>query len=597
MKNYIKIIGAISAIIAILCCLLIFRTNNQATMAIPLELEFIGEYNQGTDEWFEYTKESDISALDGDLIIRGHFNEDVFADAIINMYCNHIGISVYVNEEPVFIDYLTEVKNYGMNVTPSMCGKRWEQFIVPEISSKDTMEIRFINHHEHGNSQAFEEAISNIYIAPNDNQVLPHYLEPYIAPFNVVGYALLVISVLLLGGAICALVLKTEMYGPLFMIAAITGLMSGYILSDIMTIYITAERLDIKTYGRQICMMLAMFLIIINGSDILEGKTKKVSQAIAGILGIINIVILAIAITGRVLIFDMQLPWIVAQFVACVILIVVHAIAIKKYNKFKIDHIAYIILLMSVILDIAGVGYNIYSPGICAKISFTLIIIVYIIRGAKRIFDNYYASVKNRKLQEELEKSRIAVMISQIQPHFLYNSLTSVMDLCDRNPKQAKNAIADFADYLRGNMEALNTKELIPFHRELEHIEKYLRLEKLRFQEDIQIEYDIQTENFTLPPLSVQPLVENSIKHGIGKKPGGGTVTIRTKETAEAYIIAVCDNGVGFDEGNYRNDGVIHVGLDNIRWRLNTMLGAHLEIDSKIGKGTMATIHIPKRRD
>ena len=100
---------------------------------------------------------------------------------------------------------------------------------------------------------------------------------------------------------------------------------------------------------------------------------------------------------------------------------------------------------------------------------------------------DHQASIKNKKIKEELENSRITVMLSQIQPHFLYNSLTSVMDLCDNNPKEAKAAIADFADYLRGNLASLKTENLISFSTELEHIQKYLRLEKLRFRDELQI--------------------------------------------------------------------------------------------------------------
>ena len=210
---------------------------------------------------------------------------------------------------------------------------------------------------------------------------------------------------------------------------------------------------------------------------------------------------------------------------------------------------------------------------------------------------DHQASIKNQKIKEELENSRITVMLSQIQPHFLYNSLTSVMDLCDSNPKQAKAAIADFADYLRGNLASLKTENLISFGTELEHIEKYLRLEKLRFMDELEIVYDIHSKDFMLPALSVQPLVENAVKHGVGKKIGGGTVTIHTSETENEYIICVTDDGVGFTDGEYIDDGDTHVGLENIRKRLDMMINAKLEIESKKGEGTTACIRIPKRRD
>ena len=210
---------------------------------------------------------------------------------------------------------------------------------------------------------------------------------------------------------------------------------------------------------------------------------------------------------------------------------------------------------------------------------------------------DHKASIKNKKLKAELEQSRIAVMLSQIQPHFLYNSLTSVMDLCDKNPKQAKAAIADFADYLRGNLSSLKTENLISFSVELEHIEKYLKLEELRFRDELEVVYDIQTRDFMLPALSVQPLVENAVKHGVGKKIGGGRVSIHTHEAENEYIVSIIDDGVGFVVGEYSDDGGTHIGIENIKKRLDMMLNAKLEIESKKGEGTTACIIIPKRRD
>jgi sensor histidine kinase YesM len=238
-----------------------------------------------------------------------------------------------------------------------------------------------------------------------------------------------------------------------------------------------------------------------------------------------------------------------------------------------------------------------YYSGVCFKAVYILMLVVFLIYGVKNVIRDHQASLKNKKLKEELEQSRITVMLSQIQPHFLYNSLTSVMDLCDVNPKLAKNAIADFADFLRGNLSSLKTEKLIPFSTELEHIKKYLSLEKLRFQEELEVVYDINTEDFVLPVLSVQPLVENAVKHGVGKKIGGGTVTIHTSESESHYIIRISDDGVGFVVGGDADHDNTHVGIDNTKRRLDLMIGGDLEIESEKGKGTTASILIPKRRE
>ena len=202
--------------------------------------------------------------------------------------------------------------------------------------------------------------------------------------------------------------------------------------------------------------------------------------------------------------------------------------------------------------------------------------------------------------ERELAESRIDIMISQINPHFLYNSLGSIKQLCDLNPETAKEAIHDLAFFLRANMDSLTNKAPIPFTQELEHVKHYLNIEKQRFRERLEVVYDITAENFALPPLSIQPLAENAVKHGICSKTKGGVVTIKSKETPSAYVITIADTGGGFDESdpmrsnNQVLDNQTHVGITNVRSRLKLMSSGRLDIKSELGKGTVAMITIPK---
>ncbi len=196
--------------------------------------------------------------------------------------------------------------------------------------------------------------------------------------------------------------------------------------------------------------------------------------------------------------------------------------------------------------------------------------------------------------EAELTENRIAMMFSQIQPHFLYNALSAIEDLCDIDIDITKTAINDFAHYLRGNLEAIGNKRLIPFEDELEHVETYLALEKLRFKEKLNVIYNIKARQFFLPPLTVQPIVENAVRHGIHKKPGNGIVTISTEETDTVIYICISDDGVGFDPGEPKDDGRIHVGIANVRERLEAQCGGKLEIESKPEMGTNVVITIPK---
>ena len=196
--------------------------------------------------------------------------------------------------------------------------------------------------------------------------------------------------------------------------------------------------------------------------------------------------------------------------------------------------------------------------------------------------------------EKELAESRISIMMSQIQPHFLYNSLNIIYHLCGKNPQKAQQAINDFSEYLRGNLDSLKRKTLVSFETELRHTEVYLSLEKMRFEEELCVVYNIQTKDFMIPSLAMQPLVENAVKYGVGQSERGGTVTIATKEYDEFYEISVEDDGVGYDTEQEVSDNRSHIGIENVRKRLWTMCQATLTIDSIIGKGTKAVIKLPK---
>lgn len=206
------------------------------------------------------------------------------------------------------------------------------------------------------------------------------------------------------------------------------------------------------------------------------------------------------------------------------------------------------------------------------------------------------ANIEKELAQKELalSESNNSLVLSQIQPHFLYNALTSIYRLCDVKPEAAKEAVSNFSKYLRGNLDSIKQTKMISFADELKHLQAYLSLEKIRYDDYLDIKYDIKTTEFFIPPLTVQPLVENAVNHGISDLPVGGLVTISTEEKRDYYEIRVRDNGVGFDPETVPEDGRSHLGIMNVRSRLNIMCHGTLDIKSAPGDGTVAIIQIPK---
>lgn len=256
---------------------------------------------------------------------------------------------------------------------------------------------------------------------------------------------------------------------------------------------------------------------------------------------------------------------------------------------------AYLFLFVGITIDALYTCGEI--PFRCSSfmpIAFSLFALFITIIHARNALVMYKSAQQAKALERELEKANMSVMISQIQPHFLYNALNTIKSLIRRDPKTAEQAVIDFAYYLRGNMDSLSHTEPIPFATELAHIQYYCNIELLRFSDKLKIEYDIAEENFTVPTLSIQPLMENAIKHGVTKRPEGGTVKLSTRKDNQNYIVCVEDNGIGFDPtAALSEDGRSHVGLSNIRYRFETMMHARVTVESTPSVGSTVTVYIP----
>ena len=202
-----------------------------------------------------------------------------------------------------------------------------------------------------------------------------------------------------------------------------------------------------------------------------------------------------------------------------------------------------------------------------------------------------------RKHEDALRAGqRVQLMLSQIQPHFLFNTMEVIRRMCRKNPSDAEDAIVKLERYLRGNMDSMAREGLVTFDSELTHARLYLELEQMRFPGELHAVYDLSVTEFMLPSLTLQPLVENAVRHGVrGKKSGEGTVTIATREYPDRYVVAIADDGPGFDPNALKQDGQMHIGIANIRERLG-YAGANLSIASQPEKGTVATIIVPKTK-
>ncbi len=199
------------------------------------------------------------------------------------------------------------------------------------------------------------------------------------------------------------------------------------------------------------------------------------------------------------------------------------------------------------------------------------------------------ASDQVTKKELELSNMKIRMMQQQISPHFIFNALGIIKSLIWEDREKAEDSVTEFSLYLRRNIEALRSSEMILFSKELEHINAFLAIEKADETVDLTVEYDLQTKDFYVPPLSVEPIVENAVIHGVSKRESGALIRICTLELPTEYHIIISDNGAGFERSE-RKSGV---GIENVRTRLKYQCGGNLSIQSG-HSGTTVTITIPK---
>ena len=196
-----------------------------------------------------------------------------------------------------------------------------------------------------------------------------------------------------------------------------------------------------------------------------------------------------------------------------------------------------------------------------------------------------------RKREEELREAKVRSMTQQIRPHFIYNTLTSVYVLCREDPEQAMDVIDNFTTYLQSNISAISAAELISFSDELQHTKAYLAVELIRYGDKLTVNYELKYTAFRLPPLTLQPLLENAVKHGVGTGHFPEHILVRTELENNTAVLTIEDDGPGFDPSQLNDKP--HIGLRNVRDRLELMCSGSLDVQSTPNRGTIVTLRVP----
>jgi LytS/YehU family sensor histidine kinase len=234
------------------------------------------------------------------------------------------------------------------------------------------------------------------------------------------------------------------------------------------------------------------------------------------------------------------------------------------------------------------------SVMIIDMMNFAVVLLIWnLIYFAVHIFANFKASeIKNLELKAAKTEIELSSFKSQLNPHFMFNSMNSIRALVDENPTRAKEAITSLSAILRMSL-TFGKKDLVPLHMELDLVKSYLKMEKIRFEERLRVEYDLQKEALEtlIPPFTLQTIVENAVKHGVAKLKEGGSIHISVSSRGDKVEINVINSGELVLNGNVRG-----VGLNNTRERLELLFGDKASMSIKNDNGSVkATMNIPKK--
>ena len=595
-------VAAISLIILLAVFLLWFNvfTSVQAAPALMAQVYFDGEYRIEDGPWQTIVKGEHISASKGDVTLRGNFHMltpdgeyvGIYrSDMPIAFYTDHINLTFFEDEnEPYVID--SENPLYGA----SACGATWTGAVFLSEPEK-TIEILIHNPHSFGNENAIDEMLSNITLWSGID-FEKDVLNKGEAQRNI-GLLFIIVSLMIVGIGLFSTLIHIKNTKIIWGLGILILFASLYFIYSAGGVEFWSSSTIFNTTILGASMMLYMFFLTLIIAHILK-TTKKIGIVVSIILGISNAVFFLLPIITDILFYDTWIWWIFIQLVANAFLIccLIKEFVISQTNS-KWLYIGALLPLLAFAIDVLGTWLGIWKGGITSQYIFTALFVVALIMVLKLIPRSINATAKAKELEMEkitlnaqLTETRISTMMSQIRPHFIYNTLGSIEQLCEIDPQKAGELVHDFAKYLRGNFGELDNPKPILMSQEMEHVHHYVSIENVRFP-DMTFTFEMTSEDFKIPALTIQPIVENAIKHGLMKLQNGGNIHVVSYETETHYCVTVEDDGVGFDT-TLLLDERKHVGLRNIRERLKAMVNGTLEINSTINSGTKVLIKIPK---
>ena len=596
--SQLQAIGVI--LVLLLAGLLLWYGNansRQATGALMAQVRFQGEYKIADGQWAPIEPGKHIPSNRGDVTLRGNFHMlapdgeyvGLFAGEIpIALYTDHIGLTIYEREkEPYVMD--TENPLYG----DASCGAIWTAHT---FTSEEPIEIVIHNPHRFGNETAIDQLLARTAFWANIEFEKGELKNGEVQ--RNIGLFFMIVSLAFIGIALFSTLIHIKNSRLLWLFGLVTLFAGTYFTYSARGIAFWSDSVVSNTTILGCAMMFYMlFLAMVTVYFLVDARKPGIITVTC--LGVADGLLLLAPVVTDLQFYDTWPCWAAIQLGANLVLLVC---LVKEGSGKKQSNWLYISAILPLIafgIDVVMTALGIWKGGVVSKYVFVALFAVAMVVVLRIIPQSINDAAKAKELETErnalnaqLAQSRISTMISQIRPHFIYNTLGSIEQLCDIDPGKAGELVHNFAKYLRGNFRELDNPRPILMSQEMDHVRHYVSIENVRFP-DMTFSFEMNSGDFHLPALSIQPIVENAIKHGLMKRAKGGTIRVVSYETDTHYCVSVEDDGVGFDTSELLDERK-HVGLRNIRERLKAMVNGTLEIESTVGVGTKVRITIPK---
>lgn len=494
----------------------------QAAMSVSLGVRFDGEYKIGDGQWQPIIEGKHIPATKGDVTLRGLFSLlDPFNGETIGPAGKGLGIAVYLNhirceiQEPGCESHTFDAEQPQFGV--DACGQIWFAYVL-QGEGEEAILLHFQNPHRFGNETAIDDFLSGVSIYQGTD--FEKQMSDLYGSERTLGFVFLLAAFAAFGIALFSAGLQLPQGGFFWQVGFLNIFAGGFFLFSSPVISLQNWSIVSNTTILGLCMMLYMLFMTALTATQLKEEERRVGSWIVGAMGAVCGVCILLPMAGSIRFYDTWLFWGAAQCAACLILLLLLIREAAGRKKGWLLRLSAAIPMAAFLLDFTAAFFGWWQNGLVSQVVFVAFFAGVMVRGLWTIPWNILAAAKAKELETELQKSRIAIMMSQIKPHFIYNTLGSIEQLCRVQPEEAARLVHDFARYLRGSFHELDNNTPIPMSQEMEHVRCYVSIEKTRFP-DITVAFDIQSEDFLLPALSVQPLVENAIKHGLMQLPPG----------------------------------------------------------------------------